>query len=325
VDEKQATPASHARFEEEAPHGVVRTALQFVAIPLIIVCVAVGLYVGINLMLGSGPKSSADFVRLLQSDTINRRWQAAFELSLRLAEDEVPAEFREPDLVNALSATLDKAREVREDPPRLAVLVLGILRRLKDPATLPSVRAAVEDPDPWIRAHAAFTLGALRDEESRPRLLALARHDDPGTRQAALEALSMLDQVEGTPFRLSSETRAVALEHVGDPAEDVRFTAALVLADAGEREAALPVLRKMLDRSYLDQFELRDRLGAIDAYRLRSRVLLKAVARAVALRCGDDEEVAKAIRRLADDATEGDIEVREAARKALRELAPKTE
>jgi HEAT repeat protein len=325
VDEKQATPASYAHFEEKPPQGILRTALQFVAIPLLIVCVAVGLYVGINLMVGTGPESASDFVRLLRSDTINRRWQAAFELSARLAQGDVPDEFKDPELVKALAATLDQARAQGEDPPRLAILVLGLLRRLRDPAALPSVRAALDDPQAWVRAHAAVTLGALRDEESRPRLLALARGDDPGTRQAALEALSMLDQVPGMKFRLLEETRAVALEHVGDPHEDVRFTAALILADAGEKEAALPVLRTMLDRAYLDRFDFNDRWGGLDAYRLRSAILLKAIQRVVALGLHDDPGVLAALRRLTDDGAEGDFEVRQAAREALVRLQPKTE
>jgi HEAT repeat protein len=287
--------------------------------------VAVGLYVGINLMVGTGPKTAADFVRVLQSDTIGRRWQAAYELANRISVGEVPAEFRDPQLVKALSDTLRAAREQQEDPPKLAVLVLGILRRLKEPDSLPAVREAVDDPHPWIRSHAAVTLGALKDEESRPRLLALAKSDDPGTRQAALEALVSLDQVQGMAFHLSAETRAVALEHVGDEKEDVRFTAALVLADAGEKEAALPVLRLMLDRAYLDRFEVNDKWGAIDVYRLRSDILLQAIARAVKLSCGDDPKVLEALGRLTNDDIEGDLEVRQAARKALELLQTKPE
>jgi len=326
LDEKQApTPASHARFDEEAPHGLLRTALQFVAIPLVIVGVSVGLYVGLSLVFNTGPKTAADFVDYLRSDTINRRWQAAYELAARLGTGDVPEEFRNPDLVRELCRALSEARKEGEQPPRRAILVLAILRRLADPSTAPAVREALDDPNSWVRAHAVLTLGALKDESSRAKILALARSDDAGTRQASLEALSMLDQVPGMAFHLSMDTRTLALEQVGDSHEDVRFTAALVLADAGEKQAALPVLRKMLDRSYLDRFPFDDRWGGLDDYRLRSVILLKAIARAVSLRCGDDEEVLAALRRLTDDDVEGESEVREAARKALEALQPKTE
>jgi HEAT repeat protein len=326
LDEKEApTPASQARFDEEAPQGLLRTALQFVAIPLLIVGVAIGLYVGLSLVFDTGPKSAADFVEYLRSDTINRRWQAAYELAARLGTGEVPDEFRNPDLVRELCRALTEARKEGEKPPRRAILVLAILRRLAEPSTAEAVREALDDPDPWVRAHATLTVGVLKDEASRARIVALAQSEDAGTRQAALEALCSLDQVKGMPFHISPETRAIALEQVGDAHEDVRFTAALVLADAGERAAALPVLRKMLDRSYLERFPFNDRWGGLDDYRLRSVILLKAIQRAVSLRCGDDPEVMEALRRLSDDATEGETEVREAAREALLALQPKTE
>ena len=49
------------------------------------------------------------------------------------------------------------------------------------------------------------------------------------------------------------------------------------------------------------------------------------IARVVALRCGDDAEVMAALHRLTDDDIEGETEVRDAARKALEALQPKTE
>jgi HEAT repeat protein len=81
----------------------------------------------------------------------------------------------------------------------------------------------------------------------------------------------------------------------------------------------------MLDRAYLDRFDFNDRWGGLDAYRLRSAILLKAIQRAVALGCGDDAAVLAALRRLTDDDVEGDFEVRQAARDALGRLQPKTE
>ena len=80
-----------------------------------------------------------------------------------------------------------------------------------------------------------------------------------------------------------------------------------------------------LPRSYLEQFPFDDRWGGLDDYRLRSVILLKAISRVVVLRCGDDDEVIAALRRLTDDKTEGETEVREAARKALETLQMKTE
>ena len=233
--DQKPPPTSYAHFEEEPPSGWLRTAVQFFAIPMLIVVVAVGLYVGVRWMVGAGPRDVADFVEVLQSETINRRYQAAYELADRLRE-EVPAEFQDPRLIDALCATLERARAEKEDVPKLAMLVLRILARLENPAALPAIRDAADDEHPWIRSHAILALASLGDRESIPRFRELARSDDPGTRQAALDALSRLDQIEGMDsYRLSPRTRELVQAALGDPAEDVRFTAALILANAGIR------------------------------------------------------------------------------------------
>ncbi len=319
--EKQAPPAAYADFQDEPRSGWLRTLVQFFAIPLLIVLFAVGLYLGIRVLVGGGPETAADFVALLRSDTINRRWQAAYELGMRLQADPIPAEFRDPALVGALGQALTDARAEKEDPPRMAMMVLRILRRIGDAGAIPAVRAALEDEHPWIRSHAVLAVAALQDDASRGRIAALARDDDPGTRRAALEALASMDQLEGAPYRLSEETRGIALAHLGHTHEDVRFTAALVLAHAGDRANSLPMLKKMLDRSYLEGFEFDDRLGALSRHRLHSNVLLAAIRGLVRLECGDDAEALQALRRLADPDSEGDAVVRDAARDALKTLA----
>ncbi|MHC5042485.1 MAG: HEAT repeat domain-containing protein [Planctomycetota bacterium] len=317
--QQQPPPASFADFDDERPPGWVRTVVQFFAIPLFIVCVAVAIYLGINLMLGSGPKTAGDFVVLLQSDTINRRWQAAYELSSRLAGAEVPAEYSDPKLVDALCTALDKTKADAEDP-RLAELILSILARLQDPRALPAVRGALDHEHPWVRSHAIVALGALNDQTSVPRLQEMAESDgDPKIRQVCLSALAALDQLEGVDFRLSSRTRELAMKGLGDAHEDLRFTSALVLAHAGEK-AALPVLRKMLDREHLESYEFNDERGGLDPYTVRSGTILRAIRGALWLDCGDDAGVMEALRRLTDDDVEGDHEVREAARQALATL-----
>ena len=122
---------------------------------------------------------------------------------------------------------------------------------------------------------------------------------------------------------LTSRTREIALRQLGDPgAEDVRFNAALLLARADEVETALPVLKEMLGRAHLESFEFRDRMGALDRSLIHSETILsaiRAVARSEAVL--SDPEVTNALRRLADEKTEGDPRVRDAARRALGKVA----
>jgi len=321
AEKQQSSPASYADFSDAREGGWFRTLVQFFAIPFLIVCVAVGLYVGINLMLGSGPQSAADFVTLLQSDTINRRTQAAYELARRLAGKEIPAEFRDKKLVSALCKALDKAREENQNPPDQARVILSILGRLADPASTDTVRRALDDKHPWARSYAILTLAKLHDRASVGRLREYAGHDDAGTRQAALYALAKLDQVKGLPFHLGEPTRAIALRHLGDAKEDVRFTAALILADAGEKDAPRRVLYTMLDRKYLERFPLDSAQGGLSQYSIHSNVILKAIAAVTKLELRDDAKVSGLLKKLTDDDHEGDPEVRQQARKALRMLS----
>ncbi len=316
--ESHQTPASYADFEKDSQGTWLKTLVQFFAIPFLIVCVAVGIYVGINLMVGTGPKSAADFVEILNSDTINRRTQAAFELSLRLADEEIPPEFRDPRLIEALGRTLRDAREAGDDPPTLAQYVLTIFARLEEPTSAVYVREALADEDEWVRSYAVLTLAAIRDTESLPEIRKLVEDADPQTRAAALRACASLEQVPGVEYTLSSKTREIALEQLRDPHEDVRFNSALLLARAGEISAALPTLKKMLDRSYLETFEFHDRLGGTDRYRIHSEVMLSAIRAIIRSPAAlSDPEVIKALQNLADDESEADQLVRAEAHRAL--------
>ncbi len=329
VDKKPGSPASYASFEEEEPRGgVLRTFVQFFAIPMLIVSIAVGLWMGVHWIAGSGPTDADDFVELLRSDTINRRWQAAYELANRL-RDGVPEEFRQPRLLEALGSALTRARAEKEKPPRLAISVLRIIGRIADEKSIPVVRDALDDEDPWIRSYAVLGIGALGDRESRPKLVALASDTDPGTRRAALFTLARFDggglrpgglaRTDGAEAWLSRAVRQIAVDHLGDTDVDVRMTAALVLSETGQAEEAKPVLLKMLDRGYLESFEFNDSIGALDPNHVRSNTIIAGIKAVARLRY-NDPPVLGALEKLTNDDTEIDGVVREHARKALQHL-----
>lgn len=319
--DKNASPASYADFTTEDRGGPVKTIVQFVAIPVLIVSIFVGLFFGIRLLFGGGPDTALDFVDLLRSDTVNRRRQAAAELGTRLAGGEIPPEYRDPRLVSALCDALDAERAEKEEEPLTALFLLRILARIRDPASVETVRAAAEDGNPSIRSYALLALGALKDVPSAPLLVKLADDPDAGTRQSALVALAALDQEEGQPPRLSPGTRAIALRHIADRHEDVRFQAAILLARAGEAGAALPVLRKMLDRSYLETFAFDDRISGVSRHVVHSNALVAAIEAVEGLPgAASDAEVLAALSKLSDSATEGDPNVRARAQEALRRL-----
>ena len=321
VEENPKSAASYADFsDEEQQGGWLKTSVQFFAIPMLIVVLAVGVYLGASMLLGTGPQTVSDFAELLRSDTVTRRWHAAFELSARLKE-EVPDEFHDEKLVAALCDALDRARMEKQDPPTLAITVLSILQRIGEPSAIPTIREALDDSHPWTRSYAVRALAALGDTESHDRFEALLKDEDASTRQSAIAALAQLEQRDGVPYHLSARMREVLHEAVGDRAEDVRFTAALLLSRIHDRDAALPVLKTMLDRSYLEKLVPKERmdtrLSGISLYRVHSNVILRGLAAVEVLDCGDDAEVVAAIGKLSDSDTEGDSDVRMRAQDLL--------
>lgn len=326
---QQPTPASYADFGTEPKAGALRTVVQFFAIPLLITCVAVGIFLGARMLFGDPPRTAADFVELLRQDTVNRRWQAAFEIAARIRQATVanggvlavPDEFRDPRLNAALRDALVAARGEAASDPRPAQMLLLAMSLVGDPHSLDAVRATLDDPSPVVRSFGVLALGRMRDRGSEARIAALARDEDPGCRQAALLALALLEQApdrnDADPLVLSAGTRELAFAMLGDRNEDVRFQAAVVLGMAGERAAALPILRTMLDRDALGQIALDKRAVGVDKYTLQGNLILQAIGTIERLGALDDPEVRAALRKRADDATEFDRDVRERARQAL--------
>ena len=150
------------------------------------------------------------------------------------------------------------------------------------------------------------------------------RAKGPGALFSDLLAIFVkLDQVDGMAFRLSPKTREIARSHLADTHEDVRFTAALVLADAGEADGTVSVLKEMLSRERLEEIVPKERLdkklSGISRYHIHSNVIILAIGAAAKLKT-DDPEIVAALKVLSDDEDEGDPDVREAARQALTML-----
>ncbi len=323
----EASPASYADFEDTPKAGVLQTVVQFFAIPMLIVSLAVGAFLGYQLLFGGGPQSLQDFAELMNSDSINRRWQAAMEVSTRIrrARDEgderTLAEARDERFVRSLLKVLadGRRRAPSPDAQRAAAQILLVLSWINSPHALESIRAAAQDPDPWIRAHAVSALGELQDRASLDFLIASVAHEDPGTRQAALRALAKLEYRRGHPLVLTSRTRDLAREALGDADENVRFQAAVILALAGDR-GALQVAKRFLSREHLRSYEVDEELAGTDPYTVRGNALVWAIRAVVRLEASGDPEVIQALERLADDEYEGLSFVRREARAALRKL-----
>lgn len=214
-------------------------AVQFFLIPLAVVGVTVMVYVGFRSLL-SDDRTAEQYLTEIRTGGTNRRWPAAYELSRLMADPRVRAD-------RSLAPTLVRAfDEARDDDPRVRQYLALALGRLDPPLPSDAVEQlakALDDADGESRISIIWALGSSGDSNVVPRLQPLYESSDPGVRKMVVYALGAL------AGDAQSVTLRTALQ---DSAADVRWNAAVALARHGSSEG-IPVLRQMLDRTYVEQ------------------------------------------------------------------------
>jgi len=214
-------------------------AVQFFLIPLAVVGVTILVYVGFRSLL-TDQRSPQDYLMEIQTGGNTRRWPAAYELSRLMADPAVRAD-------RALGPALVKAFErAKDDPdPKVRQYLALAIGRLDPPLpekAVADLKVALNDPDSEARIMAIWALGSSGDASVVPELQPLYASSDAGIRKMVVYALGAL------PGEGQIGTLRTALE---DAAPDVRWNAAVALARHGSVDS-LPVLRQMLDRTYLE-------------------------------------------------------------------------
>jgi HEAT repeat protein len=220
-------------------------AVQFFLIPLAVVAVTVGVYVGFRSLLADD-RSAKDYLAEIRNGGSDRRWPAAYELSRLMSNPKVRAD-------KTLAPALVKAfLESQSDPDVRRYLALAI-GRLDPPLPADAVAGlthALDDPDSQTRISVIWALGSSGDQAVVPRLIPLyhAQDTDAGIRKMVVYALGAL------PGDAQIDTLRTALQ---DATPDVRWNAAVALARHGRGEGAA-VLHQMLDRAYVERTVKRD-------------------------------------------------------------------
>jgi hypothetical protein len=249
-------------------------AVQFFLIPLLVVGATILVYVGFRSLL-SEDRSAEEYLTDIRSGGSNRRWPAAYELSRLMSDPEfVKAEEAKiaPELIKAFS-------ESKGDDPRIRQYLALTLGRLTPPIPAEARQLLVEaldDPDSQTRLSAIWALGSTGDATLVPDLERMARSEDAGVRKMAVYALGSM------PVGAGNDALVTALE---DQAPDVQWNAAIALARHGRLEG-VPVLRRMLDRAYVERTVTRqpsaqeeiDPVGEVMISGLRAIAALKADA-----------------------------------------------
>ncbi len=291
--------------EEEPRQTTPFLVLQFFVFPLAIVTVCVAVFVIFGLIAGES-RGARDYLAEVRGGSVNRRWQAAFELSKVLQARRDPA-LSDPRFAEEAVRLF---RESGTDDPRVRRYLALALGRLGDSRAVPALLEAVEEEkerpvDAETQIYAVWALGAIGDAAALPELVALAGGADPGLRKAAVHALGAFP---------GEVPQAALVKALGDATEDVRWNAAVALARRAEPRAA-PILLEMMDRAHLADLDRRLReTGLPDGLtpEQREEAILQAVAAAAVM---PTPALRAALERLRDG--DENLKVREAAGRAL--------
>ena len=276
-------------------------AVQFFLIPLAVVAVTAAIYVGFRTLL-TDDRTAQDYLIEIRTGGDNRRWPAAYELSRLMADPEVRASDRTlvPGLIEAFADSKESDPRVR----RYLALALGRLDPPAPPEATALLTEALGDADSETRISAIWALGSLRDGSSVPKIEEQYGSDDPGIRKMAVYALGAIPAARTSPVLETA---------LNDPAPDVQWNAAVALARHGRREG-VSVLRRMLDREYLER-AVEGEVEADADMDPAGDVMISGLQAAAALREPTLRDPVEAISR-----ADKNLKVRQAALEALKHL-----
>jgi len=272
-------------------------AVQFFLIPLLVVGATVLVYIGFRGLL-SEERSAAEYLTDIRTGGSNRRWPAAYELSRLMADPSFAKQeaVLAPELARAFA-------DSKNDDPRVRQYLALTLGRLTPPLAADTRRLLIEaldDPDSQTRINALWALGATGDVAATGDIARQFGSDDPGVRKMAVYALGSL------PVETGNDTLVKALE---DESADVQWNAAIALARHGRHEG-VPVLRRMLDRAYVERNVTRqqqprqeiDPVGEVIISGLRAIAALKESALSPQVKALSTEDRDHRVRQAASEA-----------------------
>ena len=207
-----------------------------------------------------------------------------------------------------LAPELTKAfADSKNDDPRVRQYLALTLGRLTPPLPAETRQLLVEalnDQDSQTRISAIWALGSTGDRSVVPDIERQYTSEDAGVRKMAVYALGSM------PVDAGNETLMKALE---DAEADVQWNAAIALARHGRHEG-VPVLRRMLDRAYVERNVSRQPQPRDDVDPV-GEVMISGLRAIAALR---EATLSEQVRALSTD--DQNLKVRQAARETLKTL-----
>ena len=169
-----------------APETGFSLFLKLFIVPAIIVAVALGIFLLGTLAL-QHPKTASQYLTELKSDSTEKRWQAAYELSRMLAQGE-KIQF-DQDLRAQLVQTFNDSKK---DDPRIREYLALVLGHLKEKSAVAALSDGVHDESNDVKIYSLWALGNIEDPAGGPAALEGLSDSDPAVQRMAVGALSAL-------------------------------------------------------------------------------------------------------------------------------------
>jgi hypothetical protein len=212
---------------------------QFFLFPLLVVAACLILYFGVR-FLTRDTASDLELLRDAQSGERNTGWRAAIELQDRIRKD--PEKYRSTGFGAKLVRAWEQARAAKN---REVVQYLAMaLAQVGGDDVAAALEEGTRDPQADTRFYSANALGRLGEPARVAALLPLVKDPDRGVRTVAVYWAGKIGGAEAVPALVAA---------LGDPEPSVTWNAALVLASRHQDERALPVLKRLLDRSFVER------------------------------------------------------------------------
>ncbi len=247
---------------DKADRGTIFTrAFQFFLVPAIIVSACVGVFAFFTYVM-TEQRSAQEWVRELKQGGPNARKHAAVQLVAELRRMK-PEECRGAGLYDPLLEIFNStgsnepamSAPLVGQGPTMRALLAECLGLVADPRASPVlIEALKEEKNAQTIASCIGAIGAMRDRDAAPELIKLLDHSSSVVRKYAtfnLGAVAAPDaKKEWGPLTAAVEPLRARLK---DSRPEVQWNAAFVLAYFLHDAAGAPVLRQMLDRTFVTQ------------------------------------------------------------------------
>ena len=257
------TPTPKDLVEVKKPTSLLIA--QFFLFPLIIIAICVGIFLLFG-YLTYNPGTAREYLNEIKTGSGTARWQAAFELSNMLSNDD--KKLRDPELIQGVRSLY---AESKDDDPRVRRYLAMTLGKMKDRDAVPVLLKGLDEaeqlknapapegmfglgPSPeehrqaqiQTQIYTLWALGTIGDNAAVSRVLKELKNEDPDVRKFAAYVLGVLNDSSAI------HDLQVALN---DAHDDVRWNAANALARLGDA-AGVELLMTLIDHSFVDQLKI---------------------------------------------------------------------